>query len=281
MERRAWLDSEVELLRKSASESFLKDLATELDRPVKMVRWKLNQLGLKAKDARTGNTGRPVSIWTAERLEHLRRLAPTMSAAHIAVGLGVTEKQVRTALFEHGIEGRGVSRKQTPEEVKARTAPLKGRIKVDRKASRTCSRCGEEKLVFQYPSESTVESLLCEECRKKARAERHAALTPEERRRMNLQQRTNRHGLSRETYTALLEAQSYSCAVCLTPFSETRSPAIDHDHKHCSGVSGCAQCIRGLVCTRCNTAVGWAETFHASPEYLEAIAAYLSKADLL
>lgn len=36
-------------------------------------------------------------------------------------------------------------------------------------------------------------------------------------------------------------------------------PNVDHDHNHCRGNRGCAECIRGMLCTRCNTALGGLE----------------------
>ena len=32
--------------------------------------------------------------------------------------------------------------------------------------------------------------------------------------------------------------------------------AIDHDHAHCNSDKGCAACVRGLLCHRCNTRLG-------------------------
>ena len=108
MTRKAWTDSEVEYLRNSASESFLRDLATHLDRPEKMVRWKLGKLGLKAKDGRmSGLGGAPTTVWSEERMEYLQDHAQLLSARQIAENLGLTEKQIRHALNYFGIPGRG------------------------------------------------------------------------------------------------------------------------------------------------------------------------------
>jgi len=64
-----------------------------------------------------------------------------------------------------------------------------------------------------------------------------------------------RFGISLETFNAMKEKQQHCCAICGQP--ET---AIDHrtkklrdlavDHNHNTGE------IRGLLCTRCNTAIG-------------------------
>lgn len=64
-----------------------------------------------------------------------------------------------------------------------------------------------------------------------------------------------RFGISLEKFNEMKEKQKHSCAICCQP--ET---AIDHrtkklrdlavDHNHTTGE------IRGLLCTRCNTAIG-------------------------
>lgn len=277
MTYKTWHDSEVEYLRNSASESFLDDLAKHLDRPAKMVRYKLDKLGLKAKDGRAKSTGVKPSVWTPERLSYLRENASLLSASEIAEHLGLTEKQVRTSMYERKIRGRGVSRKQDQDEIQKRIEPLRGVEKVDRSAPRKCPGCGEVKPIFQFPSEKTIESALCEDCRKAGRSERWAEKSPEDRARIYLAQRLNRHGLSLEKYQEMLDRQGNACAVCAHGFNEVRRPEIDHDHGHCSGVSGCSECVRGLLCSRCNTATGWAETFHASPEFLHDIANYLGR----
>ena len=62
------------------------------------------------------------------------------------------------------------------------------------------------------------------------------------------------HGLDPAQRQAILEAQGSRCAICGT--RQTGKPggrlAVDHDHAHCPGPSGCAECVRGLLCVRCN-----------------------------
>jgi hypothetical protein len=59
------------------------------------------------------------------------------------------------------------------------------------------------------------------------------------------------YGLSLTKYDELLEKQQGVCAVCERVCSTGRKLAVDHSH-----VTGK---IRGLLCARCNLALGWYE----------------------
>jgi hypothetical protein len=63
-----------------------------------------------------------------------------------------------------------------------------------------------------------------------------------------------RYNLSRERRLALLAAQDNRCAICRVEFGSARAlrPHIDHDHRCCSGNKSCGNCIRGLLCSKCN-----------------------------
>jgi hypothetical protein len=73
----------------------------------------------------------------------------------------------------------------------------------------------------------------------------------------------NLYGISLEEYNSRLKAQNNSCAICHLKETEIdpRSGMIkflhvDHDHACCPGVKSCGKCLRGLLCSRCNTAIG-------------------------
>lgn len=63
-----------------------------------------------------------------------------------------------------------------------------------------------------------------------------------------------RHGLGAAGVAALIKAQRGACAICRVPFEDVpgKRPALDHDHKHCPGKQGCAECVRGALCIGCN-----------------------------
>ena len=92
--------------------------------------------------------------------------------------------------------------------------------------------------------------------------------------------RLNRHrdraafyGLSVEQLDALYEAQAGACGMCGEPESPGgRRLAIDHDHACCPGSKICGKCVRGLLCSDCNIALGYYESpkMEAARAYLEA-----------
>lgn len=66
----------------------------------------------------------------------------------------------------------------------------------------------------------------------------------------------SRYGLSVEQFDELLAAQGFTCAICETP-TPARGWHVDHDHACCPTSSrSCGKCIRGVLCSRCNKALG-------------------------
>lgn len=70
------------------------------------------------------------------------------------------------------------------------------------------------------------------------------------------------YGIDAATYRRLLEEQQHACRICgkretATHQSGTlRRLSVDHDHKCCPGKKSCGKCVRGLLCARCNSAIG-------------------------
>lgn len=65
------------------------------------------------------------------------------------------------------------------------------------------------------------------------------------------------YGLTPELFHRLLAAQDYACAMCHEPFREDEPICIDHDHNCCKAEKrSCGECVRGLLCLSCNTALG-------------------------
>lgn len=66
-------------------------------------------------------------------------------------------------------------------------------------------------------------------------------------------------GLTIEWYDEMFAKQNGRCAICFHPPTETRNGKVkhfnvDHDHKCCE--TGCPKCVRGLLCSNCNRALG-------------------------
>lgn len=260
-EYQKWTPEEAALLKDRAASSTVQELAEELGRPVKMVRWKVKKLGLTTKDGRK-NSGRPRTRWTPERLSYLRVHASEPSS-QIAEHLGLSVAQVRDARYRYGIQGHGTSRKHSAEEVARRIEPLRGLHKVDRSQPRECSQCGEIKPIFQYPSEDTIQSSLCEGCRKEKRAVQHMKTDPDVARQRHLVKLLRQYTMSEEDFHALVDAQDGLCAVCghLMHGAGAFKMTFDHDPRCCPGTKSCGECVRGLLCHRCNVMIGFLEGF--------------------
>jgi hypothetical protein len=85
---------------------------------------------------------------------------------------------------------------------------------------------------------------------------------PEAVRRWKRTYRLAQYGLTEEDFDRLLEIQEYACAMCQEPFEDGRPISIDHDHACCKAEKrSCGQCVRGLLCLRCNTALGYIERY--------------------
>lgn len=61
------------------------------------------------------------------------------------------------------------------------------------------------------------------------------------------------------------------CELC----GETEALSIDHDHSCCSGSYSCGACVRGVLCTDCNSKLGVVELELRDPVWLMRTVAYL------
>jgi hypothetical protein len=91
---------------------------------------------------------------------------------------------------------------------------------------------------------------ICKPCHREKSRQWHKE-NPKSRREGNWR---NKYGISftSEQYDAMHESQEGKCAVCGRAESASgRRLAVDHDHR--------TGAVRGLLCTKCNTTLGWVE----------------------
>jgi hypothetical protein len=106
------------------------------------------------------------------------------------------------------------------------------------------------------------------------RAKQRIEIPTELSRRDRAQKLRQRFHKSAEWYAAQLEAQGGCCAICRKPVEDNAGfeLSVDHDHTCCPERTSCGQCVRGLLCNRCNRALG---LLSDSVEVLKAMIAYL------
>ena len=81
------------------------------------------------------------------------------------------------------------------------------------------------------------------------------------------------HRMTMEQYTALRLKQTDRCGACKEPlrFGESRAVTVDHDPRCCQyetlstgrtkGSISCGKCVRALLCSPCNRAIGFFERY--------------------
>lgn len=126
---------------------------------------------------------------------------------------------------------------------------------------KTCSKCGEEKRLDDFHRDSGARdsrSSRCAACATTAASAWYQA----HRGHVSARNRQAKFNISPEHYDEMLFAQDGVCAICRRPETKRRNGialalAVDHDHSCCRGDFSCGSCIRGLLCGRCNHAIGF------------------------
>lgn len=133
------------------------------------------------------------------------------------------------------------------QRAKSRLALAKKRGQKPKGPTYTCTACG---IVSPTPENSGPPPQLCDVC-----ANQNIL---DQKRRMWRKKNLDRYSLTPERYAALVESQNNQCAICKTndPGGSIARWHVDHDHTCCGPGVSCGKCVRGLLCSRCNTALG-------------------------
>lgn len=68
------------------------------------------------------------------------------------------------------------------------------------------------------------------------------------------------YNITLEQYDQMFKDQNGCCKFCNRSQSEFQKIlSVDHDHNCCPGAKSCGKCVRGLLCQRCNTLLGFIE----------------------
>lgn len=70
-----------------------------------------------------------------------------------------------------------------------------------------------------------------------------------------------KYKMTPDQYRQMETAQDNLCAICRKPEEVVRDGkpqrlGVDHDHACCPGDKSCGKCVRGLLCSACNFAIG-------------------------
>jgi hypothetical protein len=82
-----------------------------------------------------------------------------------------------------------------------------------------------------------------------------------------------RYKMTVQQYDEKLQQQGGGCAICGEVNASGRRLHVDHDHECCPGGTSCGQCLRGLLCSKCNVGLG---QFKDSPRLMLLAIEYLA-----
>lgn len=139
-----------------------------------------------------------------------------------------------------------------------------------------CSRCKIEKDISEFYRNKTEKDGYHHYCKicNLARVNQYYLENPEKAK-YTRDKLYRRHGINKEIFQELLSKQDSKCAICKNELnlSNFKQINIDHSHKCCNKTYSCGKCIRGLLCSKCNKAIG---LFNDSIDMLDSAIKYIN-----
>lgn len=124
---------------------------------------------------------------------------------------------------------------------------------------KTCNKCGEQKEIDLFAKGKNYKDGRRNTCKKchTSYVKQYYKNNPDKReynmKRYALYEGNwQRHHLSKEKYEELLSVYNGKCHAC----KDRIATNIDHDHNCCNKSRSCGKCVRGVLCSQCNTALG-------------------------
>ena len=125
-----------------------------------------------------------------------------------------------------------------------------------------CTGCGEDYPLEHFNKKGSGRSTRCKKCvaayynnyyhGSEKRKEYVKSATKANRKKNYFRDRAKRYGITEECLQSMVDKHSGMCWICLkNPWK-----AVDHDHSCCGDKGSCGKCVRGLLCDRCNWALG-------------------------
>lgn len=136
--------------------------------------------------------------------------------------------------------------------------------------TKTCIRCNETKDIDLFAKNGKYTGgrrNYCKQCHSKYVTE-YVKNNPSKRSKQSPKRKFKRHGLAEDSYLMLFNKYNGMCHAC----KERDAINIDHDHSCCPGPYSCGKCVRGVLCTQCNTALGLLQD---SPKKIQNLIEYI------
>lgn len=139
-----------------------------------------------------------------------------------------------------------------------------------------CKTCKIEKNSKEFGPHKNTKDNLATNCRKcdAERVKKYQKNNPIKTKESNFNKGIKKHGITPEQYNKMLKKNNGVCYLCNKKDFDRRL-SIDHDHSCCPKQFSCGKCIRGLLCYKCNMAIGQIEknkiSINKIIEYLAAL----------